>query len=81
MQAVRFPRGIASAPMNKSQFFLGPERDLTSDEIDALIHIQAGRPVAARLRHRLEIDELVDGNLSGGWKLTRAGVFRLAARK
>ena len=81
MQAARFLNGIASAPMNKSQFFLGPERDLTSDDIDALIHVQAGRAVPAHVRHRLEVDELIVGNLSGGWTLTRAGVFRLAARK
>jgi hypothetical protein len=67
--------------MNKSQFFLGPERDLTGDEIDALFRIQAGQPVPDRIRHRLEVDELVAAKLSGGWKLTRAGVFRLAARK
>ena len=67
--------------MNKSQFFLGPERDLSAEEIEALTHIQAGQPVPARVRHRLELDELIDGNLSGGWMLTRAGVFRLAARK
>ena len=45
--------------MNKSQFFLGPERDLTGDEIDALFRIQAGQPVPDRIRHRLEVDELV----------------------
>ena len=67
--------------MNKSQFFLGPERDLSGEEIDALNHIQAGQPVAGRIRQRLELDELIVGNLGGGWKLTRAGVFRLAARK
>jgi hypothetical protein len=67
--------------MNKSQFFLGPERELARDEIEALHRIQAGEAVAPRMRQALEAEELVAKKLGGGWKLTRAGVFRLAARK
>jgi hypothetical protein len=66
--------------MNKSRFFLGPDRDLTTDEIQALTRIQAGASVTERARRNLELVELVAEGLDG-WTLTRAGKLRLAQGK
>jgi hypothetical protein len=66
--------------MNKSDFFLGPPRDLTRVELDALLHVKAGIRVSNALCYRLELRDLIEEGL-GAWRLTKAGELRLAAGK
>jgi hypothetical protein len=66
--------------MNKTDFFWGPDRELTKDELDALMHIKAGVLVSEWTYTRLESADLIEKGL-GGWRLTMAGEFRLAAEK
>jgi|HubBroStandDraft_2_1064218.scaffolds.fasta_scaffold2315960_1 hypothetical protein len=66
--------------MNTSGFFLGPDSALTKDELEALAHVKAGARVSEGAYQRLEIVDLVEKGL-GGWKLTDAGEYRLAAGK
>jgi hypothetical protein len=66
--------------MTTSDLFLGPPRDLTSQELEALLHVKAGARISEALYYRLELRDLVEKGL-GGWKLTQAGEYRLAAGK
>ena len=66
--------------MTTSDLFLGPPRDLTSQELEALLHVKAGARISEGLYYRLELRDLVEKGL-GGWKLTQAGEHRLAAGK
>ena len=66
--------------MNTLGFFLGPIRDLTKDELEALMNVKAGVRVSEWAYTKLELDDLVEKGL-GGWKLTQAGEHRLAAGK
>ncbi len=66
--------------MTKSDFFLGPPRDLTRDELEALLHVKAAVRISDALYYKLELRDLVEKGLSG-WKLTQAGEHRLAAGK
>jgi len=66
--------------MNKSDFFLGPPRDLTREELEALLHVKAGVRVSEGLYYKLELRDLID-KAPGGWKLTKTGEFRLAAKR
>jgi hypothetical protein len=66
--------------MSTSDFFLGPDRDLTNDEIKALTDIKAGVQISQQICHKLELENLVERRL-GGWRLTQAGEFRLGAEK
>jgi hypothetical protein len=66
--------------MIKSDLFLGPPRDLTREELEALLHVKTGVRISGGLYCRLELRELVEKGL-GGWKLTQAGEHRLAAGK
>ncbi len=66
--------------MNTSGFFLGPDRDLTDDELEALTHVKAGVLVSEWWYRKLEMAELVEKGL-GGWHVTQAGEHRLAAGK
>ena len=60
--------------MNKSPFFLGPDRDLTREELEALLYVkQASASLNAYAK--LEIAELIEKGIYG-WKLTKAGAFR-----
>jgi hypothetical protein len=70
---------LASRSMN-TFIFLGPERDLTKDEIEALMHIKAGVLVSDLACRNLEMENLIERRL-GGWNLTVAGECRLAAGK
>ena len=65
---------------NKTDFFWGPERDLTKDELAALTDVKAGVRVSEWWYRKLEVADLIEKGL-GGWKLTKAGEFRLAAGK
>ena len=66
--------------MNTSQFYLGPERSLTKDELEALLNVKAGVRVSEWHYTKLESADLIAKGLSG-WKLTDTGEFRLAAGK
>ena len=66
--------------MITSGFFLGPDRVLTKDELEALMEVKAGVLVSEWWYRRLEMADLIEKGL-GGWKLTRAGEYRLAAGK
>jgi hypothetical protein len=66
--------------MMKPDFFLGPDKDLTKDELEALLHVKAGVRVSEWAYTKLEMVELVEKGLRG-WKLTQAGEHRLAAGK
>ena len=66
--------------MSKSDFFLGPPRDLVRDELEALSQVKTGVRISVALCHRLELRDLIEKGL-GGWKLTLAGEYRLAAGK
>ena len=72
--------GSLPPAMNKSDFFLGPPRDLTRIELDALLHVKAGVRVSDALYYRLELRDLIEEGL-GAWRLTKAGELRLAAGK
>ncbi len=63
--------------MTKSDFFLGPDRDLTKDEIEALLHVKAGVRVPDWAYTKLQMADLIEMGIYG-WKLTKAGDFRLA---
>ena len=62
------------------EFFLGPEKDLTRNEVEALMSVKAGVRVSESAYRTLEANDLIEKGL-GGWKLTQAGTFRLAAGK
>ena len=64
----------------KSDFFLGPDRDLTKDEIEALLHVKAGVRLSEWAYTRLQMADLIESGIYG-WKLTQAGDCRLAAGK
>lgn len=64
--------------MTASEFFLGPNRDLTSDELEALLHVKAGVRISQWAHTELEMADLIEKGIHG-WKLTKAGQFRLAA--
>lgn len=64
--------------MTKSDFFLGPDRDLTKDEIEALLHVKAGVRVPDWAYTKLQMADLIETGIYG-WKLTEAGALRLAA--
>jgi hypothetical protein len=66
--------------MTKSDFFLGPPRDLTREELEALLHVKAGVQISEGLYHRLELRDLIE-KAPSGWKLTIAGECRLGAGK
>ncbi len=69
-----------SAAMIRSEFFLGPDRDLTREELEALLHVKAGVRVSEWVYTKLEMADLVETGI-GSWKLTKAGEHRLAAGK
>ena len=58
--------------MNTLGFYLGPDRDLTKDELEALLNIKAGVRVSEWYYTKLEATDLIEKGL-GGWKLTDAG--------
>jgi hypothetical protein len=64
--------------MNTSGFFLGPDRVLTKDELEALVHVKAGVRISERAYTKLEVAELIEKSLEG-WKLTQGGEYRLAS--
>ena len=66
--------------MTNSDLFLGPPRDLTAEELQALLHVREGVRISEGLYYRLELRDLVEKGL-GGWKLTLAGKHRLVAGK
>ena len=66
--------------MNKTRFFYGPPRDLSREELEALLNIKAGISVADGMCYRLELRDLVEKGLKS-WQLTKAGEHRLAAGK
>jgi hypothetical protein len=66
--------------MTKSDLFLGPPRDLTRDELDALLHVKAGVRISDGRYYQLELRDLV-AKAPAGWKLTNTGELRLAAGK
>ena len=66
--------------MSKSDFFLGPPSNLIRDELEALSQVKTGVRISDALSHRLELRDLIEKGL-GGWKLTLAGEYRLAAGK
>lgn len=66
--------------MSKSDLFYGPPRDLTHEELEALEHVSASVRISEGLYYRLELPNLIV-KAPPGWKLTKAGEFRLAAGK
>jgi hypothetical protein len=68
------------AIMGASYFFLGPDRNLTSDELEALMNVKAGVRNSEWFCTKLEAADLIEKGL-GGWQLTRAGEFRLTAKR
>ena len=66
--------------MSTSGFFLGPDRALSKDEIEALMNFKAGVLVSERYYTKLETADLIGKGL-GGWRLTKAGEYRLRAGK
>jgi hypothetical protein len=66
--------------MTKSDIFLGPPRDLTREELEALLHVKAGVRIFEGLYTKLELRELIV-KAPSGWRLTLAGERRLAAGK
>ena len=64
--------------MNTSGFFLGPDRTLTKDELEALMSVKGGVQVSEWHYTKLESADLIEKGLHG-WQLTDAGEFRLAA--
>jgi hypothetical protein len=64
--------------MIRSEFFLGPEWDLTKEEIEPLLHVKAGARVSEWAYTRLEMADLVVRGIAG-WKLTQAGAHLLAS--
>jgi hypothetical protein len=72
--------GIPSAAMTTSGFFLGPDRDLTKEELEALMNVKAGVLNSEWFYRKLEMADLIEQGLHG-WQLTKAGEFRLRAGK
>jgi hypothetical protein len=66
--------------VSASGFYLGPDRDLRKDELEALRDIKAGVLVSDLTCHKLELENLVERRL-GGWMLTPTGEHRLKAGK
>ena len=66
--------------MRRSQFFLGPEKELTKDELEALMNVKAGVRVSDFYYTKLQMADLVESGIHG-WKLTWAGECRLATGK
>ena len=66
--------------MRKSHFFLGPEGNLSKEQLEVLLAVKAGAQLTNSTYHQLELADLIDKGL-GGWVLTKAGEFRLAAGK
>jgi hypothetical protein len=66
--------------MKISQFFLGPEGNLSKEQLEALLAMKAGVPLTDSTYLQLELADLIEKGL-GGWVLTKAGEFRLAAGK
>ena len=66
--------------MRTSNFFLGPDRDLTKEELEALLHVKAGVRVSDWFYTKLQMADLVEQGING-WKLTKAGEFRLVAKR
>ena len=66
--------------MNTLGFYLGPDGELTKDELEALAHVKARILIPEWAYTKLETADLVEKGL-GGWQLTEAGEFRLAAGK
>jgi hypothetical protein len=64
--------------MKTSPFHPGPLEDLTSQELEGLSSIKAGRRIAVTLCQRLELLDLAEESLCG-WMLTPAGDWRLGA--
>jgi hypothetical protein len=64
--------------MKTSPFHPGPLEELTTQEIEALSSIKAGRHITVALRQRLELLDLAEESLHG-WMLTPAGDWRLGA--
>jgi hypothetical protein len=65
---------------NKTGFFWGPDRDLTKDELEALMSVKAGVLITEWFYTKLESADLIEKGL-GGWRLTSAGQYRLSAGK
>jgi hypothetical protein len=70
--------GALAPAMHTSQFFLGPERLLTRDELEALLNVKAGVKLSEAAYYRLELADLITKGLRH-WTLTGAGSARLAA--
>jgi hypothetical protein len=70
----------ASRAMMKSDFFLGPDKDLSKAELEALVHVKTGVRVSEWAYRKLELADLIEEGLRG-WQLTQAGGFRLASGK
>jgi hypothetical protein len=66
--------------MTKSDLYLGPPRDLTPNELDALMHVREGVRISEGLYYKLELRDLIEKGLDG-WQLTEAGEFRLASKR
>ncbi|HEX4117709.1 MAG TPA: hypothetical protein VHX99_02815 [Rhizomicrobium sp.] len=62
--------------MKKSPFHPGPLEDLTMQEIEAMCALKKGARIAAAMRQRLEMLDLVEESLCG-WALTPEGDWRL----
>ena len=60
--------------MMKSDFFLGPDRDLTKDEIQALLHVKARMRVSEMGLAKLQMAALSSAAFYR-WSSTRAGDF------
>jgi hypothetical protein len=66
--------------MNDSGFYLGPDRVLAKEELEALTSVKAGVRISEWFYTKLEVAELIEKGL-GGWKLTAGGEYRLRAGK
>jgi len=66
--------------INKTALFWGPDRDLTKDELQALMSVKAGMLVTELFYTKLESEDLIEKGLRG-WRLTASGQYRLAAGK
>jgi len=66
--------------MHTSEFFLGPDRQLTQLELDDLLSVKAGVRLSDGAYRHLEMVDLVEKGLRG-WVLTDAGNARLIAGK
>jgi hypothetical protein len=52
--------------MRKSDFFWGPPKDLTKDELEALMHVKVGVRVSEWAYQRLEVADLIEKGLAAG---------------